>query len=319
MNIMTNSDQYWRMKVLDLFCGAGGLSFGFKNAGFEVTGVDMSEYSKDIFTTNRIGKFVKTDLSNSLIEEKSDIIVGGPPCKPWAAVNLRKRGIRHEDYHLVSRFFEHIEYHLPEVFLLENVPPLASDKNFIRNTKKLRKLGYSIMYQMVKFSNYGASTSRRRLIVFGIKGKNPKTFFKSLGEQKKSAKTVRDVIWYLRDKKRGEVEEHIWPKFRTIHKYRKYYKTGKFGWHILEWDEPAPSFGNVTKTYILHPDAFNNGEYPRVISVKEALLITGFERSFQFPENMGICPKYQMTADAVSPVFSQIAAEVIRKILEEAD
>ncbi|MBU7018881.1 MAG: DNA cytosine methyltransferase [Theionarchaea archaeon] len=307
------------MRVLDLFCGAGGLACGFRNAGFEVTGVDMSEYAEGIFRLNRIGRFMRMDLSNNLIKEENDIIVGGPPCKPWAAVNLRRRGNKHEDYPLVSRFFKHIEYHLPEAFLLENVPPLANDRSFLRNAKKLRKCGYSILCQMVSYSNYGAPTSRRRLMVFGMKGKNGGDFFRILKEHRKDAKTVRDVIWHLRDKERGEVEDHIWPKLRTIHKYQKYYETGKFGWYILGWDEPAPSFGNVTKTYILHPDAFNNGEYPRVISVREALLITGFDRSFQFPEGMGIGPKYQMIADAVSPVFSQIAAGVIKRILEEGD
>ena len=71
------------------------------------------------------------------------------------------------------------------------------------------------------------------------------------------------------------------------------------------------------KTYILHPDAFDNGRYPRVISVKEALLITGFDESFKFPEGMSIGKKYQMIADAVSPDFSQKAAGTIKGILEE--
>ena len=97
---------------------------------------------------------------------------------------------------------------------------------------------------------------------------------------------------------------------------RKYYETGKFGWYILKWEEPAPSFGNVSKTYILHPNAFNGGP-KRVISVKEALLIMGFDNDFRFPERTGIKRGYQMVADAVSPVFAYVSASIIKEMLSD--
>ena len=306
------------MKVLDLFCGAGGLALGFKNAGFEVTGVDISKYTKDIFTLNKTGEVITTDLSTKLIRTKYDIIVGGPPCKPWASVNVTRRGKKHKDYRLLSRFFRHIECQQPTIFLLENVPPLTSDKTFVMYMERLKKCGYSIMKQVIKFANFGAPTSRRRLIVFGIINGDAQIFFEKLPKHRKNAKTVRDVIWHLKDKDRGEVPDHIWPELKTIHKYRKYYETGKFGWYILKWNEPAPSFGNIMKTYILHPDGFN-GIPPRVISVREALLIMGFDKNFQFPDGMGIGAKYQMTADAVSPIFSCSVANAIKEILNEVD
>lgn len=49
-------------------------------------------------------------------------------------------------------------------------------------------------------------------------------------------------------------KDHTWPEFKTIHKYYKFYKTEKYGWYILKWDKPSPSLGNVTKTYVLHPN-----------------------------------------------------------------
>lgn len=92
-----------RMKALDLFCGAGGLALGFRKAGFEVTGVDKNASAKETFEVNRIGDFIEADLLKVVIErDQYDIILGGPPCKPWAAVNLVRRGIEHHDYYLLS-------------------------------------------------------------------------------------------------------------------------------------------------------------------------------------------------------------------------
>jgi DNA (cytosine-5)-methyltransferase 1 len=125
---------------------------------------------------------------------------------------------------------------------------------------------------------------------------------------------VKDAIWKLREKKRNEIPDHVWPELKTIDKYRHYYATGKYGWYILKWNEPAPSFGNVMKTYILHPDSFN-GQSTRVISVREALLVMGFDNSFRFPQDLGLGARYQMIVDAVSPVFSYAAARVSKDLL----
>lgn len=304
------------MKVLDLFCGLGGLSQGFKKAGFEVTGVDISESVGRTYQLNNKSQFLKADLSDVLIEDDSyGIIIGGPPCKPWSAVNQKKtrRGKRHRDFLLLSRFFEHVVHNSPQVFVLENVPLLANDKTLKSYVEKLRSQGYSIESDIVKYSDYGAPTSRHRFILFGTRKGDAKVFFKKLNEHRRSPQTVRDAIWELKDKEKGEVPDHVWPDLKTIRKYQSYYETGKFGWYVLRWDEPAPSFGNIMKTYILHPDAFN-GKPERVISVREALLIMGFESRFRFPQEFGLGLRYQMIVDAVSPIFSHAAAKVVREI-----
>ena len=67
------------------------------------------------------------------------------------------------------------------------------------------------------------------------------------------------------------------------------------------------------KTYILHPNSFNGGD-TRVISVREALLLMGFPKSYHFPKGQGLCARYQMVADSVSPSFSTIAAEILKEL-----
>ncbi len=305
------------MEVLDLFCGAGGLARGFEKAGFHVTGVDFSRDVEKTFELNSRGEFIRADLSRELIYGKFDLIVGGPPCRPWSTVNITKRGKTHADYHLISRFFLHVIHHLPRVFMLENVPALAKDNNFNRYVGRVRKLGYSIVHRVISYGDFGAPTRRRRLIVFGTRAGCKVNFFEMLEKYRSPPRTVRDAIWWLRDKERGVVPDHVWPELRTIRRYRGYYMTGKFGWYVLRWDEPAPSFGNIMKTYILHPDSFNgSGITARVISVKEALLIMGFDQEFRFPADIGVSSKYQMVADAVSPVFSYVAAQAIKNVIK---
>jgi site-specific DNA-cytosine methylase len=71
----------------------------------------------------------------------------------------------------------------------------------------------------------------------------------------------------------------------------------------------------VTKTYIVHPQGFK-GKSTRVISVREAMSIMGFDLDFKFPENTAIRERYQMTVDSVSPVFSYVAALVMKDMLK---
>jgi len=302
------------MRVLDLCSGAGGLARGFEQAGFDVTGVDISDKAIETFRLNNKGRCIQADLLKELVETDCEVIIGGLSCKPWSAVNLARRGKKHKDYKLLSRYFKHIEHNRPQVFIMENVPLIANDNVLWRNIRRLKRNGYSIMGKVVSYGDYGAPTKRHRFIVFGIREKNAELFFKKLAEHESPPKLVKDVIWELRDKEKGEVQDHVWPELKTIHKYRHYYKTGKYGWYILNWTEPAPSFGNVMKTYILHPDAFNGGP-ARVISVKEALLIMGFDSDFRFPQHFGLGIRYQMAVDSVSPVFSYPAATVTRELI----
>lgn len=304
------------MKALDLFCGAGGIAQGFLKAGFDVTGVDNSDSVEATFSVNNHASFVRANLDKENIESNCDVITGGPPCKPWSSVNVKRRRIDHRDHRLVSHFFRHVQDLSPPAFLFENVPPLQYDPILLKHLKSMEKFGYSVKGEIIKYSDYGAATARKRLIVFGTRKGVADTFFQMLNKRRRRAATVKDAIWDLRHIKRSEVVDHEWPELRTIQKYKKYYESGKFGWYILEWDKPAPSFGNIMKTYILHPFGFSEGK-PRVISIREAMLIMGFDRSFQFPSGVGLGHRYQMVVDSVSPVFSYLAAQVIRDFLDD--
>jgi site-specific DNA-cytosine methylase len=83
----------------------------------------------------------------------------------------------------------------------------------------------------------------------------------------------------------------------------------------LDYDTPAPSFGSVAKTYILHPEAGIGGYAERVLSVREVMAIMGFADSVRFPERTSRAKRYQMVANAVSPVASRAIAVVVKRLL----
>lgn len=301
------------------------MASGFSRLGHEVTGADISDDAKKVAAQNDIlDRFLDVDLGNSSVFDGYDIILGGPPCKPWSSVNTTKRKEDHDDYGLVKRFFDHLDGNNPDVFLMENVPPLKGDRILERELQDLQMSGrYSVHKKVVKYSDYGAATKRKRLIVFGIRDGNASEFFENLKKYRAEATTVGERIGHLPEEEDPQIK-HVWPNLTTIHKYKDYYESGKFGWYILKEDEPAPSFGNVTKTYILPPsgkklldDDHNSKENPpRVISVREAALIMGFDEDFKIPEELGMSNSYQLIVDSVSPDFSEVAAKAVQDTLQ---
>lgn len=305
------------MKVVDLFSGMGGIAVGFAREGFSVKGFDIDSRTEKIFEINDIGRAETRDLSRTAVNEKADVITGGPPCRPWSTINLTRRAENHPDYPLLNRFFEHVMRIRPAAFLLENVLPLKSDENFQNWVNTVEKSGYSVDYRSIRYSDFGASTSRRRLFTVGFKNRQAKNFFSLLEDHRDIPGTVGEAIGNLIKEEKGNFPDHEWPEHRTINRYKKYYRTGKYGWYRLEENQPAPSFGNVTKTYILPPFAGLDGVPLRVISVREAMAIMGFDNDYRFPEGMGMRIRYQMIADAVSPVFSRLCARTIKEIQDD--
>jgi DNA (cytosine-5)-methyltransferase 1 len=293
----------------------GGLSYGFTKNGFSVTGVDINEKAGLTYCFNRIGQFVKMDLMTSGIRGEHEIIIGGPPCEPWSCLNLTRRKENHARYKCLNAFFGEVNNLRPLVFIMENVPAIKNDPLFIKNLEFI-KTYYDILTTVVKYSDYGAAFARHRFFAVGVApevGVSASEIVDAVEKDKPT--TVRKIIGDLRGMGRDITIDHVWPRVKTIRRYLDYYKTGKYGWNILKWDESSPSFGNISKTYILHPDSFNDGNEARPISVREALRIVGFPDEYKFPDGLGMSNKYDMIADAVSPVFSLKLAKAVKDVL----
>lgn len=163
------------MKVLDLFCGAGGLSLGLEQAGFDIAlGIDFCKDALTTFQANHHGaKTICGDLSTLSFEdvyiENIDIIVGGPPCQGFSISG--KRDPNDPRNKLYTSFVDAVSFFRPKAFIMENVPNLASmNQGKIKDTiiSEFSELGYTLKYETILASDYGVPQNRRRFILIGM-------------------------------------------------------------------------------------------------------------------------------------------------------
>lgn len=302
-----------RPSVTDAFCGMGGLSLGFRQAGFEASGFDYDKHAVSTYRMN-VGPCDPVDVRTETPRILGDILVGGPPCRPWSRLNLRKSRREHPDRPLVGMFTALVMRYTPRVFVLENVPLLETDPIYTELVARAKRLSYDTTSRIIQYSDYGAGSTRMRLFLFASRTFKVARLLEGLDALKRPAQTVGSILAPYRECDYGQVADHEWPTLNTIDKYLDKYESGKYGWYRLDPNRPAPSFGNIQKTYTLHPDS-HNGLGPRVISVREAMAIHGFDDSFRFPDAVPMTAKYRMVADVVSPVFSQALAKALYGLL----
>ena len=166
--------------VIDLFCGAGGLSYGFERAGFRtLLGIDNDEAALKTFELNhKNSKTISADITNLSFEDVKkvigdaiiDVIIGGPPCQGMSLSGPRKfDDPRNELYFSFIRLVNEIQ---PKAFIIENVPGLVSlYKGEIKNSiiKKFDDMGYKTSYKILCSSNYGVPQKRKRVFFVGSK------------------------------------------------------------------------------------------------------------------------------------------------------
>ena len=167
-------------KAIDLFCGAGGLSYGFERAGFDILiGIDNDEAALKTFAFNHKGaqticaditQISYDDIRDIIGDIKVDVIIGGPPCQGMSLSGLRKfDDPRNRLYLSYIRLVREIQ---PKAFIIENVPGLlglyrGEIKNSIIN--EFESMGYNITYKILCSSDYGVPQVRNRVFFVGSK------------------------------------------------------------------------------------------------------------------------------------------------------
>ncbi|HEV2737260.1 MAG TPA: DNA cytosine methyltransferase [Candidatus Elarobacter sp.] len=213
-----------KLHVADLFAGAGGLTEGFRHAGFSpVAAVEFDRWAAQTYAAN-FGEHVLvcpieevsivrdtaglnwrgSDIDGGSLEFETpeiDVLVGGPPCQgfsplgrmnDWGYADPRNKLWRH-----YARILEVVN---PKAFVLENVPELLKSAEFERLSRHVHKLGYAITFGVLKASFYGVPQARKRAIVIGSRVGKPLLPTPALMQ----SRTVRDAIGDLPEKPTGE-------------------------------------------------------------------------------------------------------------------
>lgn len=179
-----------RPLAADLFCGAGGLSLGLVDAGYDVVvGVDSDPVALETYAGIHAGLTLCRDLSKpaALAEVAEaisalgvDLIAGGPPCQPFSKAGVSKirslvrDGIRPE--HDVRRdlwrsFLDVVLRVQPNAVLLENVPDMATatDTTIVRSlVGGLEANGYSVHTTLLRARDHGVPQIRQRFMLVAL-------------------------------------------------------------------------------------------------------------------------------------------------------
>ena len=198
--------------AIDLFCGAGGLSEGLRQAGFEIlAGNDINQYAAETFSrTHPDSRFLKgsiydisaTDFLNATGLNKGELycLAGGPPCQGYSVYN-HQRGMHDDRSHLFKEYLRIIEGLMPRWIIMENVTGIMSageGEAFQAVLAGIRGLGYNVQAKTLRAEDYGVPQERRRVVFIGNCIGAPIVWpRKSHGHGLKPFNTVRDAIFDL--------------------------------------------------------------------------------------------------------------------------
>lgn len=164
-----------RLTVVDLFAGAGGLSLGFKRAGFRsLWAADNQKAAVETYRLNVDERAECVEIDVGTVFPRPTVIVGGPPCQGFSSAGMRLAGDKRNT--LVSVFAQLVARVRPPAFVFENVEGILTTEKGRRVDDLLGPLvagGYRVHLRKVNAANYGVPQHRKRVFAIGGLGFNP--------------------------------------------------------------------------------------------------------------------------------------------------
>lgn len=323
------------LNIVDLFCGAGGLSHGFSKEGFNtLLGIDLFESALNTYRTNHeeskvfnrdMKSITGKEIKKLIGDKKINVIVGGPPCQGFSMAGKRQPNDPRNS--LFMEYVRLVKELQPDFFVMENVRGLLSMKN-MNNEKvidiilgEFRKIGkYNIELHKINTADYGVSQRRNRILIIGHKPRYKFSFPEKTHSKKGEGKEKRWIG--LRDilLPKNKVEKKYFYSQKLINGFLRREKMNKerkmgFGWQFLNLDEPsytisARYFKDGAEALIKYDNSFKEGSIRR-LTPKECALIQSFPKSFKFEGSDNEI--YQQIGNAVPPLIAQKIAKEIKK------
>jgi DNA (cytosine-5)-methyltransferase 1 len=169
------------LRTIDLFCGAGGITEGFRDAGYNcLYANDSMPEAVQTFAYNHreawsecrdIEEVDPSEVRDRLRLKKGtlDVLVGGPPCQGFS-INAPERFLNDPRNKLFKDYVRFLEEFEPKAFLFENVPgllSLADGRVFRQILREFADLGYQVTAKILMAAQYGVPQERWRLILLG--------------------------------------------------------------------------------------------------------------------------------------------------------
>lgn len=334
--------------AVDLFCGAGGLSCGLKQAGVDVVaGIDVDPACQWPYEHNIGARFVQESVREITGEdivrlwEGRDgrrLLAGCAPCQPFSSQRRGADSKSHESWDLLLEFARLVNESRPDFVTMENVAPLKSSPVFNRFLGELAKTGYFIDYKVVRGTDHGLPQTRRRLVLTAsLDG------FVSIPDRTAPAgtvATVREAIGGLPAVAAGQADPNDplhcarglteinlkrraasrpggswrdWPdELRAPCHRRASGSSFQSFYGVMEWDAPSPTI--TTQFHNYGSGRFGHPEQMRTITPREAALLQGFPENYQFfppgePAYFAILGR--MIGNAVPPTLGALVGRAI--------
>lgn len=334
-----------RLVAIDLFAGAGGLSLGLQEAGFEV--LRAFDHDPDAVRTYRYNLgdhvyeldalVVKPDqlLGHLGVEPgRIDLLAGGPPCQGFSQQRRGSDEDKRND--LVLWYANAIVAIKPRAFLLENVPYIAAKRGravlerFLRTTEEA---GYSIATAVLNAKDFGVPQHRPRFVAIGfLQGKS----IDLDAIEKVPARTVRDAIGTLpvpsdSDREHPNFANHLATKISELNRERISFVPEGGGWkdipeHLqLDCHKNHKGHGHldvfgrlswsgIAQTITAHSDSFSRGRYAhpvenRPLTGRELAALQSFPNWFRFLADKKSVAR--LVGNAVPPLMARRLGDLI--------
>ncbi|MFD1513465.1 DNA cytosine methyltransferase [Halomarina rubra] len=218
------------LSAVDLFCGAGGLTYGLERAGIPVSaGVDVDPDCKYPYNTNTNARFVQSDVEpmarrnpervGSLFDFRPDlkVLAGCAPCQPFSPLNHGTESSSHEKWALLDSFRRLVDDLGPDVVVMENVYEVRNHDVYQAFEEELEDEGYFVNDdndKRVYCPEYGIPQKRKRWVLLASK-EGPISLGEPPFPDEEDYPTVRETIDHLPELEAGEVHSE-----RRIHQAR---------------------------------------------------------------------------------------------------
>lgn len=283
------------MRVVELFCGAGGMSLGLRNAGFEIIqAYDAWDVAVTTYRENIGHHAWKHDLNDilgvgsMLAKLQPDMIAGGPPCQDYSLAGRQEEG---ENASLTKAFAMLVVIARPQWFLMENVEQVARSSAWAEAREILQRAGYGFTECKLDASYYGVAQSRKRMFVIGRLGERDGFLTSALMAARSDEQTT------LRDLFGAECPPSIflYPRFRR----------NKAVWLA---DEPAPTI--IASSLKPIPDTHTVPEGTVVLTEQQVGQIQGFPNDWKW-HGQTKHDRMQLIANAVPAPLAEVIGRVI--------